>query len=194
MSNRLQNLAREGIDRLQDLAGKEITAPTLKGAAIAGVVALTAGMAGRFVYLFAKNPGSHSYKAPSPSDSKTVDQNAGGITITVIDNQSSVNPLEAVLAKEHEYVQTHSWQEIENRYTGVPGGVSVIVSLHDYQGNDKEQACKLALGRLVEATIGSVIDRMHPKYRELADLVVDKGLPDCTKDMQLKYKNYRFGM
>lgn len=162
--------------------------------AMAGVIALTTGVVGRFTYLFVTNPGSHTYRAPK-SDLKSADHIAGGITVTVVDNTSATpcpNPLEAVLTQAQDYVAQHSWQEIEQHYAGVPGGV--IVSLHDYQGNSKEQACRLALGRLVETTIGSVVDRTNSKYQELTDAVITKGLTDCTKDMQLRYKNYRFGL
>lgn len=196
MNSRLQKLAMAGVAALTSKYHQmEKMDNKLQKLAIAGVAVLTIGVVGRFAYQFVSNPGSHTYKASSESASKPVESSEESITITVLDNTSPTscsNPLEAVLTQAQGYVNNHSWKEIVHQYAGVPGGV--IVSLEDYHGNDKEQACRLALGRLVETTLGSVVDRTHPKYKNLTDLVIKKGLDDCTKDIQLKYKTVRFGL
>ncbi len=168
----------------------------LQKAALAGVVALIIGVFGRFGY---KLISEHNHATPlaynnTPAALKSTPSGSamGGITVTVLNPTpapSCPDHLEAVLTQAQDYVTQHSWKEILRQYAGVQDGV--IVSIRDYQGNDREQACRLALGRLVETTIGSVADRAHPKYQELADAVVAKGLDDCRKDIKLSgCRNY----
>jgi len=162
----------------------------------AAILAGSLAFVGYKLYPF--NPFSNSSSAAtSPAFSRGADNE---ITVTVLGNdcppaparQAQISPMEALLTFEQNYVNRLSWKDIVQRYAGVPGGV--VVSLRDYQGNDKKQACKLALGRLVETTIGSMASREHPKYKELTDLIIKKGLDDCKKNIDLRYREVRFGL
>ncbi len=172
----------------------------IKIAAAAAILAGSLAFVGYKLYPFNPFSNKSTPAATSSTLSRGADNDDNEITVTILGNDcppaavcpTAVNPLEALLTSEQNYVEQNSWKNIVGRYAGVPGGV--IVSLQDYQGNDKEQACKLALGRLVETTIGSVADRNLPQYRELSDAVIAKGLNDCKKSIDLRYREVRFGL
>ena len=177
-------------DRLSDTAVTQLKNIPYNNKAVIGASALL--VLGTMGYLGFFSPSS---TPPSAKPVQTAPASAPvdtGITITVLDDTkcpAPVNPLETLLSQAQDYVTQHSWKEIVQQYAGVQGGV--IVSLRDYRGNDKEQACRLALGRLVETTIGSVADRTLPKYTELTDAIIDKGLDDCRNDIKLSgCRNY----
>ncbi|MDO8655617.1 MAG: hypothetical protein Q7K45_00110 [Nanoarchaeota archaeon] len=166
---------------------------TNKPATIATIGMLAASLAFVGYKLYPFNPFSNRSMstATSPALRQEADDDNNEITITVIKSKDEVNPLETVVAQAQQYVASHSWKEIVQQYAGVQGGV--VVSLRDYQGNDREQACKLALGRFVEATLGSIVDRTNLQYRELTEAITAKGLADCMNDIKLdgckKYNN-----
>lgn len=132
-------------------------------------------------------PGTPTYIAP-PINSSPAESSPAPAPSTA----TAIDPMDAMLTKAKDYVNQNSWKKILQQYAGVHGGV--IISISDYHGLDKEAACRLALGRFVEATIGSIADKENPKYQQLTYLVLKKGFDDCKKDINLKYGVVRFGL
>jgi len=96
-----------------------------------------------------------------------------------------VDPMEAVLRPLRDYMVSSTYTEIEDKLTHF-GLVGLVIPIGDYRGNSVQEACSLALRRLIGRTIGSVADRTHPFYTEIEREVLSKGMEPCVRNLRLE--------
>ncbi len=108
-----------------------------------------------------------------------------GIACAPVPLSVNANPQarEAVLDLALAYAQSHAWGDIATTYSDQ--FVSRMVSLADYQGRDKQEACGLLGERYVDNSVGAVVGKQSPTYEKLRQLVVERMMPDCLRTIDL---------
>ncbi len=144
-------------------------------------------------YVSLTPPSVSQKKEVAPVSSQPTPAAAGGEKAKIkVEVSPTTVALEVVLQHAEVYIQRQPWKAIEKKYA--PNGL--VVSIADYQGNDKGAACNLALVRFFEATIGLVVS-LPPfpplSYIKLQDEFIEKGMRPCSETIDLKKPHVLFG-